>query len=164
MLKRDLRPFAPIGLYLAGIAALVSGGLYIVNRTFDLTLQISLGVIVLGLALFVLLDPQRTREAFTGRQARYGSNSLLMTVAFVGILVVINYLVFNNSRQWDLTEDKTNTLTPETLQVLSSLPGKVTAEAYYTARMPFEQAEKLLRNYEANSKGRFVYKDRKSVV
>lgn len=158
MLKRDLRPFAPIGLYLAGIAALVSGGLYIVNRTFDLTLQISLGVIVLGLALFVLLDPQRTREAFTGRQARYGSNSLLMTVAFVGILVVINYLVFNNSRQWDLTEDKTNTLTPETLQVLSSLPGKVTAEAYYTARMPFEQAEKLLRNYEANSKGRFVYK------
>lgn len=157
MFNRDLRPFAPIGLYLSGIAALVSLGLYIVNRSFDLPLQISLGIIVLGLAMYVLLDPQRTREALSGRQAKYGSNSFLMTVAFIGILVVINYLVYNNSRQWDLTEDQANTLTPETLQVLSSLSGKVTAEAFYTARMPFDQTEKLLRNYEANSDGKFTY-------
>jgi ABC-type uncharacterized transport system involved in gliding motility auxiliary subunit len=157
MLNRDLRRFAVLGLYLSGFAALAAGGLFIIQAGFTLQVQISLAVIFLGLALFVLLDPQRTREALTGRQARYGSNALLMTIAFVGIVVVVNYLVNNNSRQWDLTEDQQNTLTNETIQTLASLPTTVKAEAYYTIRMPVESARNLLQNYQTNSKGNFQY-------
>src|SRR5512135_3055153 len=135
MTKVDLRRFAPLGLYLALLAALVTGGLFIVQRSFTLPIQISLGVIVIGLALFILLDPQRTREALTGRQARYGSNALLMSVAFIGIIVVINYFVYNHSKQWDLTEDKSNSLTSESIKTLQSLKSKVTAEAFFTPNM-----------------------------
>lgn len=157
MTLRDLRRFAPIGLYISGIAALVTAGLFIVQKSFTLPIQISLGVTIIGLAIYVLLDPQRTREALTGRQARYGSNALLLTIAFAGILIVINYLVNNNSKQWDLTEDQTNSLTTESVNTLESLQSNVKAEAYFSATNPSETARNLLMNYQASSKGKFEY-------
>jgi len=42
------RRFAPIGLFLALIAAVVSAGLYIVQREWNLALQISLALIPLA--------------------------------------------------------------------------------------------------------------------
>jgi ABC-type uncharacterized transport system involved in gliding motility auxiliary subunit len=157
MTLRDLRRFAPIGLYLAGLAALVTAGLFIVFRTFNLPIQISLGVTIVGLALYVLLDPQRTREALTGRQARYGSNALLMTLAFVGIVIVINYLVYNNSKQWDLTEDQTNTLNSETIKTLESLKSPVEAVGYFTPSVPADTARNLLTNYKNKGAGKFDF-------
>jgi ABC-type uncharacterized transport system involved in gliding motility auxiliary subunit len=157
MNKQSLKRYAPIGLYLALLAALVSAGLYIVQREWNLALQISLGSIVVGLAAFVILDPDRVRVALTGRQARYGSNALILTIAFIGIVVVVNILVVQNGKRWDLTEDKQFTLAAETLDTLKSLPEKVTAVAFFTQRMPSETAADLLEQYEFNSDGNFEY-------
>jgi ABC-type uncharacterized transport system involved in gliding motility auxiliary subunit len=157
MINRNMRQFAPIGLVISGLAALVSFGLYIIQRSFNLPMQISLGLIVIGLAAAILLDPQKALALLTGRQARHGSNSFLMTVAVVGILVVINYLVSNNSKQWDLTEDRQNTLTSETQQALVSLKTPVNAEAFYSNQLSISEAQKLLQNFESNSKGKFTF-------
>lgn len=154
-MKHNLHRFAPVGLVIAGLAALVSFGLYIVFRLFDLRLQISLGFIVIGLAIYILLDPQKALATITGRQARHGTNSFLMAAAVIGIVVVINYLVSQYSKQWDLTEDKQNTLATETISTLESLPSKVTAEVFYSSQISSTNVEKLLRNYQANSKGKF---------
>jgi ABC-type uncharacterized transport system involved in gliding motility auxiliary subunit len=112
---------------------------------------------VLGLALAVLLDPAGARQSLSGRQARYGSNALVLTLAFIGILVVINYVTYQNSQRWDLTEDQANTLAPETVQALESLREPVKAEAYYSSRFPIGSAGDLLANYKLNSKGNFDY-------
>ena len=134
-----------------------SAGLYIVQREWNLPLQISLALIVVGLAVFALLDPERVRVALTGRQARYGSNTLVLTIAFLGILVVINYLVFNNTKRWDLTEDKQFTLAAETIATLQELPQAVKAQAFFTQRYPTEQAKGLLDQYQYHSKGKLTY-------
>jgi ABC-type uncharacterized transport system involved in gliding motility auxiliary subunit len=152
------RRFAPYGLYLAIFAVIVSIGLYIVQQQFNLALKISLGCIVIGLATFAILDPQRVRVAITGRQARYGSNTLIMALAFVGILFVINFLGFNNTKRWDLTANKTNTLSQETLDALQKLPQSVMAEAFFTSRTSSTTAQTLLANYKSNSGGKFDYK------
>jgi ABC-type uncharacterized transport system involved in gliding motility auxiliary subunit len=152
------RRFAPIGLYLALLAALVALSLYIIQREWNLYLQISLAMILVGLAAFALLDPGRVRTALTGRQARYGSNALVMSVAFLGILVVINYLGYKNSVRRDLTEDQQNTLAPETLDTLSKLPEPVTAQAFYTNRVPTESTKKLLEQYKFEGNGKFDYR------
>jgi putative copper export protein len=86
------RRFAPVGIYIAVLAALVSAGLYIIQREWNLALQISLAFIPIGLAIFGILDPDRVRRALTGRQARYGSNALVLVIAFVTIVVVIRNL------------------------------------------------------------------------
>ena len=158
-MKPQWKKFAPVGLYLALIGALAGTGFLIVQREFNLPVQISLGVIILGLALFVFLDPQRTRAVLTGRQARYGSNSLIMSLAFIGILIVVNFIGFKYSPQWDLTADKAHTLAPETIDLLGSLKSPVVAEAFYSSRYPYstDDARTLLQNFENDSNGQFTY-------
>ena len=58
-MKLNPRRIAPFGLYLALLAVIVSIGLYIVQQQFDLALKVSLGIIIIGLAIFAIFDPQR---------------------------------------------------------------------------------------------------------
>jgi len=157
-MRPQWRRYAPLGLYVSLIAALVSAALYIIQREWNLYLQISLGMVVIGLALFSLLDPERVRVGLTGRQARYGSNALVLSLAFIGILVVINYLGYKNSTRWDLTEDKVNTLSPETLEVLKSLPEPVEALAFFTPRLSTETARRTLESYHFAGGEKFTYR------
>lgn len=156
-MKPEWRRFAPLGLYLALLAAVAAAVLYILQREWNLPLQISLGLIIIGLAFFAILDPERVRQSLTGRQARYGSNALVLSLAFIGILVVVNYLVYNNSKRWDLTEDKQFTLAPETISTLETLTDTVKAEAFFTSRMNSDTAKSLLDQYQFQSKGKFSY-------
>jgi ABC-type uncharacterized transport system involved in gliding motility auxiliary subunit len=151
------RRFAPFGLYLALLAGLTAIGLYFVQREWNLALQISLALFVIGLAAFAILDPGRLRRALTGRQARYGSNAMIVTIAVLGILSMITYLAYQNDKRWDLTEDKTNSLAPETIDTLKELPESVEVVAYYYSRTNKDQARLLLENYVRNSGGKFTY-------
>lgn len=157
-MKAEWRRFAPIGLYIALLAALAAAGLFIVMREWNLWLQISLGLVIVGLAAFAILDPNRVRQALTGRQARYGSNALVLTLAFLGILVVVNYLIYENSQRWDLTEDKEFTLAQETLDTLKNLPEEVKAQAFFSPQSSSTQAQGLLDQYKFHSDGKLDYK------
>lgn len=151
------RRFAPIGLVLSLLAALAALGFFLVQNKVDLYVQISLGLVVVGLALFALLDPDRVRQMLTGRQARYGSNALVLSLAFVGIIIIINYLVYQNPKRWDLTEDKQYTLAPETVAALESLQQPVLAKAFYTARTDPATARDMLEQYKYYAQGNFDY-------
>lgn len=151
------RKFAPLGLVLAGVAAAGAAGVYYTLREFNLTVQILLGLIVVGLAAFVLLDPGRTRQALTGRQARYGSNALVLSLAFIGLLVVANLLAGQNPKRWDLTEDKTYTLAEETIATLEKLPAEVKATAFFTQGLDSTTASGLLDQYAYYAKDKFSY-------
>ncbi len=119
---------------------------------------ISLGVVILGLATYAILEPDRVRRMLTGRQARYGSNAFIMSIAFLGILIVGNVLAFQNPVTLaDLTENKDNTLSPELAAALTGLPEKVTATGFFSAQNDTQSAEELLNNIKSNSKGKFDY-------
>ncbi|MGE5222677.1 MAG: GldG family protein [Omnitrophica WOR_2 bacterium] len=156
-MKIELRRFAPFGLYLALIAALASAGLFIVQREWNLPLQVSLGLIIIGLALFAVLDPERVRTTVTGRQARYGSNALVMSIAFIGIVAVVNYIGYQYPKRWDLTEGQQHTLVSQTLDTLKSLPQPVSAQAFFTQGSSTDTAKNLLNDYKYYSNGKFNY-------
>ena len=121
-------------------------------------LLVSAGLIILGLAAYAIMEPERVRRFFTGRQARHGSNALVMTIAFLGILIVGNVLAFQNPKQvLDLTEDNVNTLSPELASALGTLPEKVTATAFFAQGSSTETTDQLLSNIKANSNGKFDY-------
>ncbi|WKZ34538.1 MAG: Gldg family protein [Anaerolineales bacterium] len=124
----------------------------------NLALQISIAVLVIGLAAYAIMAPDNVRRFFTGRQARYGSNSLILTLAFLGVLFVANYIVFNNPKSWDFTQDQSNTLAPETMDILDVLPAKVTATAFYSQNLNPAAAEELLMKFKSNSNGKFDYR------
>jgi ABC-type uncharacterized transport system involved in gliding motility auxiliary subunit len=156
-MKPEWRRFAPLGLWLAGAAAVTSVVLYILQRELTLALQISLGLIVIGLAIFAILDPERVRKLLTGRTARYGSNAVVLVIASIGILVVLNYLANQNDKRWDLTEDKENTLAPETIDILKNLPAPVVVRAFYTPDTAIDSAESLLDQFAYQSDGKLSY-------
>jgi ABC-type uncharacterized transport system involved in gliding motility auxiliary subunit len=162
--------FALAGLILSALSiltfivlALLKGvqklGLYTPAQPAKLItgMEISIAVFILGLALYAIFEPDKVRRLLTGRKARYGSNAFVLTLAFVGILAVVNYLAYQNPKHWDLTEGKEHTLAPETIQALETLPEQVQAIAFFSSRTPTDTAEKLLRDYKANSGGKFNY-------
>ena len=122
-------------------------------------LLISVGLIVIGLAVYAILEPDRIGRFISRRQTRYGSNLFVMVIAFLGILVFGNWIAYDNPYQVaDLTADKENTLTPEFAETLQNLPGKISAIAFFNAQSSREAAEKLLNNIKASSDGQFEYR------
>ena len=174
--KNQNAQYALIGLIVALVACIAAGLIGFANLLgaigmfplpeniqggVDLALQISIGLLIVSLAAAAILNPDAVRRFLTGRQARYGSNSLILTLAFVGILIALNYIVFKNTdllgSPWDLTADKTNTLAKETLQILSELKEPVKATAFYSANSDSSSAEEMLDKFKNNSDGKFTY-------
>ncbi len=161
-MKTNWRQIIRLGaLIISVLALLAAAGLYIVQRQWNLPLQICLGLFVVGLAVFVAMDPGAVRKALTGRQAKYGSNALILAIAFLGILVVVNYLANKYSKRWDLTENQSNTLAKETVDILKSLPNNVVAKAFYTSNSSIasskESAKTLLDQYVYDGGEKFQY-------
>lgn len=156
---RDWRRLALPAYVIGFLALLFAGGWYVVNRQLDIPMRIVLMLAVLGFASGILLDPESVRRAFTGRQARYGSNAVIASLALLGILVVLNYLVYSNPVRTDLTEDQEFTLAPETLLTLSRLPGPVTLRGFYSpdVQSSREDLRPLLDEYSLHSGGALTY-------
>jgi len=116
-----------------GVGALaVAGLLYMVDRWATFWTLAALGTGVLALGVGLALDRDRVRKALSGRRARYGSNALILSAAFFGVLVVVNGVAINFPQRLDLTEDKSNSLRPETLLLLSELPEPVSIVGFYS--------------------------------
>src|SRR5712692_3427707 len=106
----SLRRYAPIAAGVGLLGLLLAAAIWLLQRQFNAYVQASLAVGLLGLAVAILLDPAAVQAWMGRRQARYGANVLLMMLAVLGILILVNFLVHQNAKQWDLTANKINTL------------------------------------------------------
>nr|MBI2904866.1 Gldg family protein [Chloroflexota bacterium] len=146
---------AAIGVSVAAVLfGLVS---WFINQKMDMPVQVAFAVALLGLALFAWLEVDLLTRALGTRQARFGAETLVMVVAFLGVVGLLNYIFTQDrlKKRWDLTENQQHTLAPETLKVLSELTAPVKVIGFYTANASFSQqsAEDLLSDYKANSGG-----------
>ena len=158
-MKRDLRRYAGPA-YIVGLAGLAAAaGWYFYRAEFDLVLRIALAVAGLGLAAGALLDPERIRRAWRTRQARYGSNALVLSVSVAGILLLLNIAAGRTPARWDLTEDREYSISPETVLVLAELPGQASLKGFYTADMASsrDNLRPLLDEFEIRSQGKLSY-------
>lgn len=162
--------FAPAGLWVAGLGFLAFFLILVVKllsyigiysipnaRPINLGMYAALGMGLIGLAAYALLDPDRVRDLLSGRQARHGSNALILLVAFSLILIVVNAIVYQNPVQWDLTESKTNSLAPETINAIKALPAPVHAIGFFTSNANKSDAQTLLNNIKSKSNGKFTF-------
>ncbi len=167
--KTTIKNYAYIALIVSGVALLASAlfGLFKLVLFLDLyTLQndqwvntalyISLGMILVGLAVYALIVPEKVRDFFAGRQGRYGSNAAINLIAFFTIIVIANMWAYAAPvEDLDFTEDLQHTLAPETLDTLRLLREPVHAIAFYTQEST--QIRDLLENMENSSNGKFDF-------
>ena len=158
-MESSLKRYAPLALILGLAGLVVAAVIWLLQRQFDTPVQAFLAVGLLGLALAMLMNPAAVQVWLGGRQARYGGNVLVMTLALLGILSLVNYLVVKNPQQWDLSEGQINTLAPETLETLKQLPAPVYVIGFYTSAFASSQssAQDLLERYKTRSDGKFSY-------
>jgi ABC-type uncharacterized transport system involved in gliding motility auxiliary subunit len=126
-IRRLAIPLGATGL----IALVVSLTIWSLTRELDLRVEALLGVGVVLVLLSVVGRPEVFRSALTGRTARYGSNAGVAIVAFLGILVLVNFLADRHHRRLDLTETGEYTLSAQTIQILSELDEPVKVTAFY---------------------------------
>jgi ABC-type uncharacterized transport system involved in gliding motility auxiliary subunit len=136
-MRERLAEWAP---YLGGLGIalwVVAGILRLLNQTIDPAILLGLvGVGVILVALFVINRQSEVRGAVTGRTAVYGSSVLLMSLAFVGIVIIANWLVVRSWHQrWDVTAGKSRTLSDLTISVLQKdVHDPITITGFFTNR------------------------------
>ena len=91
------------------------------------------------------------------RTARYGAGAAVMALLALGIAVAANAISFQHHVRWDFTENKRNSVSPQTIQILRTLKAPVNAIAFFRSDTPGKRmAEDLLTQYATYS-GRQVH-------
>jgi gliding motility-associatede transport system auxiliary component len=60
-------------------------------------------------------------ELAGSRSTRYGANAALYSIAFIGLLIAINYIAASHHRQFDMTSQKVFSLSPQSVKVVKDL-------------------------------------------
>ncbi len=163
MSKTSLQQYAPIGVVVGVVGLVVAVAAMMIVRDVNIVVQVGAVVALVGFAAAILMNPEAVRAWLGGRQARHGSNALLMILAFLGSLVIVNYFAYSNplgwTLQWDFSEGQSNTLAPESVAALEALPGPVKAVGFYSDNVAFQRdsARELLDRYRAQARGRLAY-------
>lgn len=119
----------------------------------------SIGAFALGLSGVVLwLLTTDTRSTWL-RSAFFYSSSLGVTLAFVAVLIALNFIVAKRAPTWDLTSKKIFSLSAQTESTLKNLKAPVKAIAFVKEAPP-ESVEELFKRYSAlNEKFTFEFLD-----
>jgi ABC-type uncharacterized transport system involved in gliding motility auxiliary subunit len=108
--------------------------------------------------IYVAIDPEDVWSRVTARGSVYGGNTVLLAVAFIAILGLLNVLGSRRHERWDLTLNKTFTLSDQTLQIAGSLPQPVHMIAFYSDQdSRRNDVQDLLREYDTRSGGKVTF-------
>ena len=155
---------AALLLTIIGVVAVIGGGaLYLwveELRGFASTLMI----VGLGILLAALISSFVTvKKALTGQRGRYALNALVIILVGLTIIILLNFISYDNSIRTDTTATRHFSLSQQTIDLLRELPGPIEATAFFTpSRTNLEaatrqRAEDLLSEYQRRSNRSFTY-------
>ena len=124
-----------------------------------------LGVMVVGFGILVvaaIFSAVNIREALSGQRGRFAINALVMIIAFVGIIVFINFISYFNVGRVDTTASKQFSLALQSIQVLEGLNQDVHATAFFIPDKAGTEADRVLADdlmfeFERRSGRAFTY-------
>ncbi|MDP8224370.1 MAG: Gldg family protein [Candidatus Lernaella stagnicola] len=153
-----MKTFARIWFW-EGLVLVVFAGLSLLFLNFEAVYELlfplvmgGLGLLGLTIALVIHVanwskhkEDQLERES--GTMLKFGTNAVVYTVVFLGILVFANVIVAGRSKKFDLTSAHVNTLSDQSATVLENIPpgGQIELVGFFKAgeSAPFEKlAEK----------------------
>lgn len=129
---RDLLDRLPMTFVILGvICVLVALAIFAVLGRLDRSVVV-LGALGVGLLVYAVLErPERTVQTLTSRNVRYGSNTVVMSLAFLAILGLVNVLANRFSNRLDLTQNQMYTLSPLSIQVAKEITQPIHVIAFY---------------------------------
>ena len=99
------------------------------------------------------------RGVMTRRNTRYGLNTIVTILLVLGVIGFVEALASRHSARLDLTENRRNSLSPQTIQLLKGLKAEVNAVAFFRSDQPGKRvAEDLLKQYARFADGKLTWK------
>ncbi len=151
-------------LILALFGLLIAVIVAVTQPTFTVVGWGGLGLAALSLVAWALMAPGEARAVLTGRTARYGGASLLVTVVFIIALIFLYIFIQGRNLRVDLTERDTFSLNEVTRQAIASLGAdpnvpSVKLLAFYGAVQAGQRDQDtlLFEDYAATSGGKISY-------
>lgn len=155
-MRERIQEWAP---YLAALGVALWAAVAVLYLIGNLQANVALGLIALGIfffALYLMNRPREVRQAVTGRTAIYGSNVIVMSLAFVGIVAAVLFIVDRTPAlhaRWDVTAAKSRSLSQLTVKVLQDLQEPVTVTGFFrpddTQRADFDTRLKDYQYYSS---------------
>jgi ABC-type uncharacterized transport system involved in gliding motility auxiliary subunit len=119
-------------------------------------------LLVAGLALVLLSLLVHVRSwggLFGRRTARYGFNTGVMVILLLAIVGIVETVSARHTARLDLTENKRNSLSPQTIQLLRDLKADVNAIAFFRSDQPGKRvAEDLFKQYARYGGTKFTWR------
>jgi ABC-type uncharacterized transport system involved in gliding motility auxiliary subunit len=130
-----------------GAACLIAGYLrYTIQgewlRTAEV-LAVAGGVLLLAAVVFGF---RGILAFFSKRSSRLGTNTTILAVAVIAILVIVNFVGYRHHKRFDLTSEKLFTLSDQTRKVVGGLAQDVTIVRF--AKVPDAQLDDLMTEYK----------------
>jgi ABC-type uncharacterized transport system involved in gliding motility auxiliary subunit len=111
----------------SGIAMLVAGFLrYSIQGELLTFSKVVLAVGALLLLAAIVIGFGGILRFFSKRSSQQGTNTTVLSVAVIAILVIVNFVGFRHHKRFDLTTEKLYTLSDQTKQIVGSLQKDVT--------------------------------------
>ena len=134
-----MKKFIPIAgwlFILLGFAALF---FYIVLPDLKIVILSLTAVSISNGIYFLVSEGSTLKKFFSSRSALHGTNAIILTSVFLGILIFANLLIHRHKQRFDLTEGNLFTLAPQTKKFVAALPREVKLTAFFQ----IETAEKI---------------------
>ena len=137
---------------LSGILGALSGlggvFLYLIAPEWRWTITAFAAVGVLLLLFFFVTHFETVKTFSSRRSTKFGTNSFLMVVIFLGILGIVDFILNQHYGRIDLSEGGTYSLSPQTVNVLKGLKEEVKVSGFYKERSTTQaQAKDLFESY-----------------
>ena len=99
------------------------------------------------------------RSVVTHRTTRYGVNTVVTILLVLGVIGFVEALSARHNARLDLTENRRNSLSPQTIQLLKALKTDVNAVGFFRGDQPGKRvAEDLFKQYARHAGGKFTWK------
>ena len=119
-------------LGISGTISMIFGGIsyFIITEIQDFSLSIIIAGSILNLTA-LLLSPRSTASFIKGRRGKYGTNSAIMFVCVLTIIILGNSFFVINSYRFDTTATRVFSLSKQTEKLLANLETPVRANAFF---------------------------------
>ena len=114
-----MKKFIPIAGWLSLLLGFAALFFYIVLPDLK-TVIFSLTAVSISNGIFFLVsEGSSLKKFFSSRSALHGTNAIILTSVFLGILIFVNLLIHRHKQRFDLTEGNLFTLSPQTKKFIS---------------------------------------------
>ncbi len=162
----EQEPFIPpfYMLILAGIGLVIAVIVALTQATFSVVGWGGLGLAILSIVVWGFMAPDQVRSILTGRTARYGGTTIIVTILFLAALIAIYSVVKGRNIRADLTQRDTFSLNDQTRKAIAGLAVEpkvpnIKIFAFYTAAQASrkDQDAILFDDYAKTSNNKISY-------